>query len=187
VRIIIVDSIAFHYRSFNDYQLRDRSLAQICSFLRDLSIKEGIAVVLVNQMTTQIKKGGGTQHVPALGETFAHASSTRLILERRLNAAGSSGGGGREEEEVRECRLVKSPNRPMGVGLYRLREEGVRGVAVAPSSSSSSSLKTASAASSSNMSISNRSATSSNSSSAGKRSEGGDSSSRGAERKKPKN
>jgi len=57
VRLVIVDSIAFHYRCAPpgyDYMARTRSLTNIAAFLSDLAATFDLAVVVINQMTTKI-------------------------------------------------------------------------------------------------------------------------------------
>ena len=60
-------------------------------------------------------RGGGSHMVPALGETWAHACTNRVIL--RWDDAG-----------VRMAQLVKSPSRGPGVAHYVVTGDGIRGV-----------------------------------------------------------
>jgi len=93
-----------------------------------------LAVVLVNHMTTKIsamdveydaftgivmKHGNFTSRlVPALGESFAHATTTRLLLSPTIPSMDDS----------RECRLIKSSHKPPGKALYRVTEQGIRDI-----------------------------------------------------------
>lgn len=75
--------------------------------------------------------------VPALGESWSHATTTRLLLHGALasswgGAAGEVGGG----HEVRQCRLVKCPHKAAGTALYRILETGIRDVVPASASPS---------------------------------------------------
>eukprot|EP00934_Nitzschia_sp_Nitz4_P005415 Nitzschia sp. Nitz4//scaffold372_size14277//10216//11418//NITZ4_008944-RA/size14277-processed-gene-0.7-mRNA-1//1//CDS//3329549594//5405//frame0 len=113
VRLIVVDSLAFHYRSSNTstHPQRTQTITQLASFLSTLARDHQVAVVCINHMTTAYKNGG---HRPALGETWAHAVSTRLILHH-------------QPPHKRWCSLVKSPYRPSGKAYFRVSQEGIRG------------------------------------------------------------
>jgi RAD51-like protein 2 len=117
VRLIVLDSVAFHYRQgHDDYAARARTLAATFAALMRLATSAGIAVVVTNQMTT--KPGAGANETsrlaPALGESFAHAATQRLLL------FWSPGGGGRQ------ALLFKSPRRPRGSAPYAVTADGVR-------------------------------------------------------------
>uniref|UniRef100_A0A6S9BBP6 Rad51-like C-terminal domain-containing protein n=1 Tax=Ditylum brightwellii TaxID=49249 RepID=A0A6S9BBP6_9STRA len=56
-----------------------------------------------------------TKLVPALGESWAHATTTRLLLDFMPSG-------------VRCCRLVKSPHKAAGTALYDVTENGIRDV-----------------------------------------------------------
>jgi RAD51-like protein 2 len=117
VRLVVLDSIAFHFRSSTkDYLGRTKALSGTASLLSDLATKKNLAVVVVNQMTTKIT-GNSSQVVPALGESWAHAVTTRLILEQQQPLS-----------PVRTCRLVKSPHKPCSVAFYQVRDSGIRDV-----------------------------------------------------------
>lgn len=71
----------------------------------------GFAVVLVNQVTTKIGSNGGYL-APALGDSWAHACTSRVML---FWEAGS-----------RFARLYKSPSRKCETVAYNIQAEGVR-------------------------------------------------------------
>jgi len=88
VRLIVLDSVAFHYRQgVEDYAARNRTLAYTFGLLLKLAQGSGIAVVVTNQVTTKPGAGGGgwgggggggggvSRLAPALGESFAHYST----------------------------------------------------------------------------------------------------------------
>lgn len=115
VRLILIDSMAFHHRALplntttattnNDYFVgRTRMLTSQASLLSDLAQRQGLAVVALNQMTTKTDES-----VPALGESWAHAVTTRLLL-------GYSG----------TCTLTKSPRLPSESAQYQIQEVGIR-------------------------------------------------------------
>ena len=117
VRLIVLDSVAFHYRQgHEDYAARARTLAGTFGALMKLATSLGVAVVVTNQMTTKPGGGsdGGSRLAPALGESFAHHATQRLLL---FWAPGSSG---------RTALLFKSPRRPRGQANYAVTAEGVR-------------------------------------------------------------
>jgi len=135
VKLVVVDSIAFHYRSIGpntNYKARTQSLMKIAAFLSDLATTFDLAVVVVNQMTTKIDNSGrgaisdgtknewdsssGSRVTPALGESWAHATTTRLLLSE----------GNAENSDVRHCTLVKSPHKPVGTASYIVTEMGIR-------------------------------------------------------------
>ena len=60
-----------------------------------------------------------TRLTPALGESWAHATTTRLILSHSELHGGA-----------RECRLVKSPHKAAGIALYSVTENGIRDFSV---------------------------------------------------------
>lgn len=53
--------------------------------------------------------------IPALGESWAHSTTSRLILSYSKVHAGA-----------RECRLVKSPHKPTGVAMFSVTADGIR-------------------------------------------------------------
>lgn len=81
VKVVVVDSIAFHFRQdFGDMSLRTRVLNGMAQQLIRLAAAHDLAVVLINQMTTKLTAGGPSRLVPALGESWGHASTNRVIL-----------------------------------------------------------------------------------------------------------
>lgn len=125
VKLIVVDSIAFHYRTQNSaskefYLHRTRALTQMAAFLNDLARDYNVAVVCLNQMTTKMDNNV-SRLVPALGESWAHAVTTRLLLSQEDL-----------KSPRRVCRLVKSPCMPSGTAFYQVTESGIRDVSLAP-------------------------------------------------------
>lgn len=66
--------------------------------------------------------------IPALGESWAHATTTRILLTFDGNEGG--GGFGCDEYgipgERRICKLVKSSHRPAGIAYFTVTEFGLR-------------------------------------------------------------
>ncbi|XP_019348884.2 DNA repair protein RAD51 homolog 3 isoform X2 [Alligator mississippiensis] len=80
VRLVAVDGIAFPFRhDFEDLSLRTRLLNGLAQQLISIANDHKLAVILTNQMTTRIGQSQSTL-VPALGESWGHAATIRLIL-----------------------------------------------------------------------------------------------------------
>ena len=130
VRLIVLDSVAFHFRQdFDDYALRLRLLSQMAQTLTAVAGQQQAAVVLINQVTTKMSGGGGggtgtgsstsstvgnerTWYVPALGDSWGHACTNRVMLHwsgrRRL------------------ATLTKSSYLPTGSAAWQVLQDGVR-------------------------------------------------------------
>jgi RAD51-like protein 2 len=116
IKLIVIDSMAFHFRASGpdtDFVQRTRLLTRLATGLAELAAQQQVAVVAVNQMTTKFGSARDLRMVPALGESWAHAVTTRLLLA--------------ENEGVRQCELTKSPRLAAGKADYVIVEEGVRG------------------------------------------------------------
>eukprot|EP00238_Polyblepharides_amylifera_P008740 CAMPEP_0196575850 /NCGR_PEP_ID=MMETSP1081-20130531/5236_1 /TAXON_ID=36882 /ORGANISM="Pyramimonas amylifera, Strain CCMP720" /LENGTH=355 /DNA_ID=CAMNT_0041894269 /DNA_START=470 /DNA_END=1537 /DNA_ORIENTATION=+ len=115
VKLIVVDSIAFHFRQdFPDMSQRTKILNEASLLLMNLAHTYSLAVVTMNQVTTRVSAiGGQSALVPALGESFAHACTTRIILFWRNGQ--------------RNANLHKSPRLPQGVASYIVTQDGIRG------------------------------------------------------------
>jgi RAD51-like protein 2 len=105
-------------------------LAVIASLLSEIASTFDVAVVVINQMTTKVggRQTDDTRLVPALGESWAHATTTRLILSQSPTNPDS-----------RTCTLVKSPHKPIGTEAYAVTEYGIRDVVVSERNSSQTS------------------------------------------------
>ncbi|KAG9454544.1 hypothetical protein H6P81_007448 [Aristolochia fimbriata] len=80
VKVVIIDSITFHFRQeFDDLALRTRLLGGMALKLMKLAQKYWLAVVLLNQVTTKVTEGSFHLSL-ALGESWAHACTNRIIL-----------------------------------------------------------------------------------------------------------
>ena len=143
VKLVVVDSLAFHYRaagsaarSKNRYTKNSTTLnntynlTRIASFLSELACEFELAVVAMNHMTTRIDRNNatcsGTKIVPALGESWAHSVTSRLIIDyyRRTHPDVPLTG---DAKELRTCTLVKSPHKPPGTALFTITDKGIRG------------------------------------------------------------
>ena len=144
IKLIVLDSIAFHYRAItptdhNYYVQRTQALTHLAAFLGDLAQSYQIAIVVINQMTTKVIHKNNNNYsgsssslssrlVPALGESWAHATTTRILLT-------DGGGGGKSSSDsssnnsqasVKTFTLVKSPNLPQGKAQYEILSCGIR-------------------------------------------------------------
>ncbi|KAK7485386.1 hypothetical protein BaRGS_00023334 [Batillaria attramentaria] len=130
VKLVVVDSIAFPFRhNFDDLSLRTRLLTSMAQNCIKLATDFSLAVVLTNQMTTRFTPGlSGTQLMPALGESWGHACTVRLVLYW--------------QDGQRHAMLYKSPSRRETTVLYQITTGGVRDVvAKAPTSRHSDSVE----------------------------------------------
>ena len=139
VRLVVLDSVAFHFRrGFDDFSVRSRLLAAMAQQLIALARERQLAVVAVNQLTTRIAGGeradrgssgggGGGSDVsslaPALGESWSHACTNRVLLYWK----------GRE----RWARIIKSPSRKQAACRYDIRQSGIRDSSSSSNSSGS--------------------------------------------------
>lgn len=121
VKLVVLDSVAFHYRHgwSSDYAARARSLAACFNSMLKFAAQHGIAVVVTNQVTTKPGAagvgglmGGGSKLAPALGESFAHCATCRLLLFW--------------QHRSRCALLFKSPRQPRGTAAYAITPDGVR-------------------------------------------------------------
>ena len=93
---------------------RTKSLVTLASKLHKIAISSRLAVLVTNQMTTNVTQTQNNQHVPALGESWAHTTSTRIILSK--------------EDDGRKCSLVKSLHTKPGQAYFRIVDDGIRDV-----------------------------------------------------------
>ncbi|KAG8391649.1 hypothetical protein BUALT_Bualt01G0209300 [Buddleja alternifolia] len=112
VKIVIIDSISFHFRQdFEDMALRTRLLSGMALKLMKLAKKFNLAVVLLNQVTTKYNEGS-FQLTLALGDSWSHASTNRIILYWNGNA--------------RYAYIDKSPSMRSASSPYAVTGRGIR-------------------------------------------------------------
>jgi RAD51-like protein 2 len=79
LKLIVIDSIAFHFRSHNvDIASRNRLLNQILQQLNQLAYEYQIAVVLINHVTTKLTKNSLIQNISFKDRTFLSGISTHV-------------------------------------------------------------------------------------------------------------
>lgn len=111
--IVVIDSIAFHMRHGVSQNERQRVLQAIMHALIKLAHEYKVAIVVVNQAVVRPNAAGyepGT--AAALGESFAHMCSTRLVLGF---------------DSFDRCAwLVKSPKHPHSSATFAVAHAGIR-------------------------------------------------------------
>lgn len=112
VKIVIVDSITFHFRQdFENMALRTRLLSQLALRLMNLANEFKLAVVLLNQVTTKYSEG--SVHLTlALGDSWSHACTNRIILHWNGNE--------------RYAYIDKSPTLQSASAPYSVTGKGIR-------------------------------------------------------------
>jgi hypothetical protein len=134
-----------------DYATRTQHLNATAATLTSLSVQHQLAVVAVNQMTTKFTKDEvtikennpnhgntnicsdssstpRTKLIPALGESWAHAVTSRLILSKSMLNANCGDGTEQPQYQYRTCSLTKSPRLPSGEANLLITNAGIRGV-----------------------------------------------------------
>jgi RAD51-like protein 2 len=115
VRLVVIDSVAFHFRQdFQDMALRTTILSKMTNRLMSIATTQQVAVVTVNQVTVKPQRDGSARLVPALGESYAHACTTRVILSW--------------ENDERVAFVTKSPRLPQARARYAVTAGGIRDV-----------------------------------------------------------
>lgn len=116
VRLVIVDGIAFPFRhDLDDLSLRTRLLNGLAQQMISLANNYRLAVILTNQMTTKIDKNQALL-VPALGESWGHAATIRLIFHW--------------DRKQRLATLYKSPSQKESTVLFQIKPQGFRDTVV---------------------------------------------------------
>ncbi|XP_029784603.1 DNA repair protein RAD51 homolog 3 isoform X2 [Suricata suricatta] len=121
VRLVVVDGIAFPFRhDLDDLSLRTRLLNGLAQQMISLANNYRLAVLLTNQMTTKIDRTQALL-VPALGESWGHAATIRLIFHW--------------DQKQRLATLCKSPSQKESTVLFQITPQGFRDAVVAPACS----------------------------------------------------
>lgn len=144
VKIVIIDSIAFHFRQdFDDIGARTRRLIQMGQSLMELAHARDLAVVMTNHVTTKIMGEGKSRlvgigrglhsldrcltrsldhslalrvrQVPALGDSWAHAATNRVLCYWQSGK--------------RHAYVFKSPFLPAAGAEFTVSSDGIRGQA----------------------------------------------------------
>jgi len=117
VKLIVIDSLAFHFRhDLENAALRSRVLHKVAAQLINLAVDLKIAVVVTNQMTTKFDSCGRGYSTPALGTSWGHAPTFRLLLDWDPS------------HSFRWATLIKSSSLPSTSVPYQVVKDGVRDV-----------------------------------------------------------
>ncbi|XP_043338860.1 DNA repair protein RAD51 homolog 3 isoform X2 [Cervus canadensis] len=117
VRLVIVDGIAFPFRhDLDDLSLRTRLLNGLAQQMISLANNHRLAVILTNQMTTKFDRNQALL-VPALGESWGHAATIRLIFHW--------------DQKQRLVTLYKSPSQKESTVPFQITPQGFRDAVVA--------------------------------------------------------
>ncbi|XP_021864325.1 DNA repair protein RAD51 homolog 3 isoform X2 [Spinacia oleracea] len=112
VKLVVIDSVTFYFRQdFEDMALRTRILGEMALKLMKLAKKFNLAVVLLNQAATKCAEGL-YQLTLALGDSWSHASTNRIILFWK--------------GEERCAYIDKSASLPSASAPYSITSEGIR-------------------------------------------------------------
>ncbi|EOA27886.1 hypothetical protein CARUB_v10024057mg [Capsella rubella] len=112
VKVVIVDSITFHFRQdFDDLVQRTRVLSEMALKFMKLAKKFSLAVVLLNQVTTKYTEGS-FQLALALGDSWSHSCTNRVILYWN--------------GDERYAYIDKSPSLPSASASYTITSRGLR-------------------------------------------------------------
>lgn len=114
VRLVILDSVAFHFRHSGGKQdVRSHTVKAMARGLTAVASSHDVAVVVTNHITHRRDANSGAfTLVPALGETWSHACTTRVLLHW--------------EGALRAASVVKSSTRPPGACIFSVTAEGIR-------------------------------------------------------------
>ncbi|CAJ2655606.1 unnamed protein product [Trifolium pratense] len=112
VKIIIIDSVTFHFRQdFEDMALRTRLLGEMSLKLMKLAKNFSLAVVMLNQVTTKHVEGS-FQLTLALGDSWSHSCTNRIILYWN--------------GDERHAYIDKSPSLKSASAPYSVTSRGIR-------------------------------------------------------------
>ncbi|CAL8318953.1 unnamed protein product [Merluccius merluccius] len=112
VRLLVIDSLAFPFRRhFEDLSVRTRLLSGLAQQLIQIASQHSVAVVWTNQMTYQVCSSQW-KLVPALGESWGHSATQRLLL----HWSGTH----------RLASVFKSPNNMESSVSYSITQQGFR-------------------------------------------------------------
>ena len=113
VKLIVIDSVTFHFRQdYEDLGSRARHLNHMAQNLMSIAGQRQIAVVMMNQVTTKLLGENQSRLVPALGDSWAHAATTRIVLYWK--------------DSIRHAFVYKSPSQPPAAAKYTVTSDGIR-------------------------------------------------------------
>ncbi|CAM6029730.1 unnamed protein product, partial [Sphagnum balticum] len=112
VKLIVIDSITFNFRQdFEDMAGRTRLLAEMGQKLGKIAEEHDLAIVLTNQVTMKPSNNEISRIVPALGESWSHACTNRVMMYWI--------------DTQRYAHVVKSPSLQAATAAYDINEGGI--------------------------------------------------------------
>ena len=87
---------------------------QMAQDFMSVAEQHSLAVVHINQVTTKIQEGQESKLIPALGDSWGHAASTRVILYW--------------DKDQRFAHVFKSPCMSPSTVPFLICQDGVRGI-----------------------------------------------------------
>lgn len=86
ISFIAIDSFSFLLKPINGRKMNNRLVHELLTVLLKLSNNYNVAIVLTNDHTTYFTKNGRFTIIPALGQTFGHRVTQRLLLCKDLTS-----------------------------------------------------------------------------------------------------
>ncbi|XP_020596905.1 DNA repair protein RAD51 homolog 3 isoform X2 [Phalaenopsis equestris] len=112
VKIVIIDSISFHFRQdFKEMVQRTIVLNEMSRLLMKVAKRFSVAVLLLNHVTAKHTEGQ-FQLTLALGDTWSHSCTNRIILYW--------------DGDERHARIEKSPYLPSASAPFSVTNKGIR-------------------------------------------------------------
>ncbi|XP_063933613.1 DNA repair protein RAD51 homolog 3-like [Zophobas morio] len=120
-KLIVIDSIAFHFRCSppDAMNLRNSRLGRLALDLANLAHQYELAVVVVNHVTTNVRTSDRSREglTPALGDMWCHTSSVQISLQRFSSLMD----GGNFQATLEKCPFLTK-----NYCLYKITERGLR-------------------------------------------------------------
>lgn len=126
IRLVVIDSLAALFRvEFSHEQISERAQLLHCvgSQLRGFADQYGVAVVCVNQVTSEV--GGGVK--PSLGLAWANNITMRLIMHRDEILHNSEAMQEEASPPLRTLHMAFSPHLPPSSINYYITPDGICG------------------------------------------------------------
>lgn len=126
IKVVVIDSIAQHFRhEFPDMSVRTKLLSKHAHVLNQVASEFDVVVLVTNHMTTRGDQG----LQPALGETWFHAVTNRLLLTKTDTKVVWHHPRNRDFQQqvfVRRAEVTKSSSWRCGAADFVICHTGVR-------------------------------------------------------------
>jgi len=115
VKLIIIDSIAFHFRyDFEDMSLRTRLLNSIAQQCNEMASFFKICIIMSNHVTTRFLNKSDGILVPALGASWGHFPNIRIMLYK--------------ENDEKKANIFKSSFIDRKIVSYKITSKGIQDI-----------------------------------------------------------